>query len=62
MPLGSAISPMKEPPLSEADLEAALDAPGAPHWQLEDGALTKTVACCSFFVSLAFVTAVGELA
>ncbi len=53
---------MREPPLSAEALDAALSDPDGPRWQLENGALTKTVACGSFVGSLDFVAAVGELA
>jgi 4a-hydroxytetrahydrobiopterin dehydratase len=53
---------MREPPLTADELNAALTGPDGPRWQLENGALTKTVACGTFVGSLAFVASVGELA
>ncbi len=52
----------KEPVLSEAEVEAALDADDGPRWALVAGSLVKTVVCAGFTGSLAFVGAVGALA
>jgi 4a-hydroxytetrahydrobiopterin dehydratase len=48
--------------LDDAQVVAALAAPGAPNWDLVDGQLVKVVECTSFLAALAFVTAVGRLA
>lgn len=54
---------MARPPvLDDAEVAAALAAPDAPHWELVDGQLVKTVACESFVAALDFVVAVGALA
>ncbi len=53
---------MKEPVLGPADVEAALEEPGGPRWQLLGGKLVKVVQCESFPGALDFVGEVGRLA
>ncbi len=53
---------MKEPVLEQADVQAALDAPDGPQWQLMGGKLVKVVMCASFPGALDFVGEVGRLA
>ena len=48
--------------LDDAQVVAALAAPGAPDWNLVGGRLVKVVECISFPAALAFVAAVGRLA
>ena len=53
---------MTEPVVDQADVEAALAAPGGPRWELTDGKLVKVVKCASFPGALDFVGEVGRLA
>ncbi len=53
---------MKQPVLSQDELDAALSGPDGPGWQLMAGKLVKVVRCKGFVGALAFVNAVGELA
>ncbi len=53
---------MKQPVLSEDDLQAALLAADRPHWELMGGKLVKSVTCRDFVEALSFVAEVGRLA
>jgi 4a-hydroxytetrahydrobiopterin dehydratase len=53
---------MKEPVLDQATVEAALEAPDGPQWQLLGGKLVKVAQCVGFLGALAFVGEVGLLA
>lgn len=53
---------MKQPVLSESEVQAALAAPDGPRWELIGGRLVTSVVCEGFVGALAFVTAVGQLA
>lgn len=48
--------------LDDAGVAAVMAAPDAPHWELADGQLVKTVDFESFAAALDFVVAVGALA
>ena len=48
--------------LDAGAVAAALAAPDAPAWDLDDGQLVKVVECASFPAALDFVVAVGGLA
>jgi 4a-hydroxytetrahydrobiopterin dehydratase len=53
---------MRDPRLTDEELDQLLNAPDAPEWQLAGGRLLKTVKCQGFVGALAFVEAVGALA
>ena len=54
---------MARPTALDADtVAAAMAAPDAPAWDLDDGKLVKVVTCASFQAALDFVAAVGALA
>ena len=53
---------MKQPVLSDADLQSALAPPDGPGWELIGGRLVKVVNCDGFVGALAFVNEVGQLA
>jgi 4a-hydroxytetrahydrobiopterin dehydratase len=53
---------MSEPVLDEGDIQAALDAPDGPKWQMIGGKLVKVVRCAGFPAALDFVGEVGRLA
>ena len=54
---------MARPPALDARaVAAALAAPDAPAWDLDDGQLVKVVECANFPAALDFVAAVGGLA
>ena len=55
-------SRVKQPVLSEDELQAALAAPDGPGWELIGGKLVKLVTCDGFVGALAFVEEVGQLA
>jgi 4a-hydroxytetrahydrobiopterin dehydratase len=53
---------VKQPVLSDADVEEALAPPDGLGWELVGGRLVKLVLCDGFVGALAFVNEVGTLA
>jgi len=53
---------MKQPVLSDEDLQAALAAADGPRWELMGGKLVKAVTCRDFAEALSFVVEIGRLA
>jgi len=53
---------VKQPLLSDADVEAALAPPDGPGWELVGGKLVKLVTCDGFVGALTFVNEIGQLA